>query len=313
MRFMMRRWPAAAIACGALAALSGPAPAQAQLDPGVVPPPPAAVDSTPAPVDGELPPAEPLEAEEPVPELDDIIVAPPPPAPRPPQTNEFENVEPLLEVEPLSLTLDDGLGDETPWTDYDAYTEHGPPGLVHLGGQLRVSALFETQQDRVPTGPSIELAALADFRFSRRSPWHFRVALGISWQTHVERFLGAGRTVTSSPGAIRLRIQPLALDIGRFVAIRLGPSIGAQLVPRVNETPTSASVDGFAVEVFGGGSAEIALRLLDGLLEIGVHGGMQLTGVGDAQRPSDVTGAPPWRTGVVAQPVLGASATGLLP
>ncbi|MFK7986462.1 MAG: hypothetical protein AB8I08_10550 [Sandaracinaceae bacterium] len=251
--------------------------------------------------------------EPPVPELDDVIVAPPPPpVARPVETEEFERVEPLLQaVEPLRLPLDDGLGEEMPWDDYDPYTEHGPKGLVHLGGQLRGSGLISTREGHVPDGLSIELVALADLRFSRRSPWHFRVGLGISWQSHVENFLGAGRTVTSSPGALRLRIQPFAMDIGRYVAVRLGPSIGVQLIPRVNNTATRSTTDGFVYEAFGGGTAELSVRLLDGLLEFGVHGGVQLTGVGDAQRPGDFT--PAWQTGVIAQPILGASATGLLP
>ncbi|MEC7524229.1 MAG: hypothetical protein VYE22_30385 [Myxococcota bacterium] len=235
-----------------------------------------------APAEGEAPVEAELEApvapelEAPVDELDGD--APPPAANddgfESAFDDEFAELDGYLGVQRGVWVLDDGGGD-APWQDYDPPHSYQGRSLVRFGAQLRVAAL-PGGKPPVPEGPLGELGFVLDARYSAFSAWHFRAVLAVSAQTVGRAYMGGGEVAISSPFAMRLRLMPIAFDIGQYVALRTGPEIGMQWAENAGA--------GGTFEVLLGHIGEIVVRLLDERLEVGVHFGVQLTALGRVTR-----------------------------
>lgn len=260
---------------------------------------PAAAQSEEAPVDEAQPSAEQTsapadaaddQAEAPADELADIDEAEPSAAPDAeggspasddPSLREFEELEEFLGIEQRSGTwvLDDGIDeDAVEWDDFDRESAYLPRGLVHFGVGTRIAAMPGGGTGLpAPDGPMVEVSFLADFRYTQRRPWRMRLALAINYQPYDEENVGAGTTIAQSPFAMRLRVMPLSFDIGHWVGVRIGMESGIQWAP-------GAGPDGGEMTLLLGSTGEIVLNLLDGLLEVGLVGGMQLTAVGRSSR-----------------------------
>jgi hypothetical protein len=151
--------------------------------------------------------------------------------------------------------LDDHRGEEVPWDDFDPRAEYLPRGEFHLGVQVRAGLL--PGHSEIPWGPFLECGLVLDIRYSRTSPWHMRGVIAFSWQNQT----------STSPGATFLfRLLPLTIDLGDWIVVRAGGQIGAHWLQ---------SPGGGALEFHGGANGEIALKLIDGRLELALTGGFQ--------------------------------------
>jgi hypothetical protein len=196
------------------------------------------------------------------------------------------------------VTYDDGIGvDEVPWDEFDVLVHYLPRGLVHWGAALRIAAMPDSGE-RLPAGPLIELGAFLDLRYRMQSPWRMRFVVAASFQPPEETRPGGGQIDWSSPFAVRFRWLPLSLDLHQWVTLRAGGEIGLQLVPIYDDVARWDALPGLLTE--------IAVRALDGLLEIAFTLGCQGTGIGVADRSGD-------RTDLVAQAVVGGSVGYLFP
>ena len=117
--------------------------------------------------------------------------------------------------------------------------------------------------------PQVEVHGFLNVRYSSRSPWQLRLGVAVGWEPHESTYLGAGTSVTSSAGYVRLRVLPLSVDLGRNVGLRFGGDLGAQLVP---------SPGGGRVMFSAAGLGQLVGRTDDGRFEAGVHGGALITG-----------------------------------
>lgn len=183
----------------------------------------------------------------------------------------FGSATSFLESDDGTWVLDDGVGfEELPWDTVDHGRAYRPRGFAHLGAQLRVAALLGTD-GRAPEGPLVELSGFADFRYRPTGPWRFQLGVVASVQTFDSQYLGAGISKSTGALSVRARVLPINFDIGTWVNLRAGGDIGFQWSP-------TAGGDGL-FDLAGGPTAEISVLLLDGTLELGVGGGMQLTAV----------------------------------
>jgi len=219
------------------------------------------------------------------------------PAPGTPQEEAaFGGAASFLRQDDAPWILDDGVGvAELPWDPYDSEIGYVPRGAVHAGVQLRVAAVLGGGIN-VPDGPLFELSGFLDIRYRPTSPWRIRLAIAASFQSWHEQYLGAGTIVASSPFSLRTRALFLNVDLGRWVNVRVGGDIGLQWTP--------SGGDG-RVDVAGGPTAEITVLLLDGALEVGFAGGMQLTAYNRTSREySSLSYAPEAVLGVTAAYVI---------
>lgn len=164
--------------------------------------------------------------------------------------------------------LDDGVGtDEVPWDDYDPVEAYEPHGTVHAGVFLRVAAMQPVAP--FPGGPLVELSGALDVRYRWDRPWGIRFALALSYQEYRAEELGGGTFIGTSPLALRVRVMPLSVDIGRWLALRVGGDIGAQWVPESNGNMHAVAT--------GGVSGDFVVKLFEGTVELGITGGVQTT------------------------------------
>ncbi|MGE0789636.1 MAG: hypothetical protein AB7S26_28445 [Sandaracinaceae bacterium] len=176
-------------------------------------------------------------------------------------------------------TLDDGVGTpQVPWDDYDPEYAYGPRGNVHLGITARLAAMPGGGVGLpAPDGPYIEAGGLLDIRYAQDRPWRLRLGVAVNYQPYAQENLGAGSHVSQSPFALRFRIQPLAVDLGHWISLRLGADLGMQWAP-------GYATDGGAMAFLFAAHGEVALLLLEGVFEIGLFGGLQMTAVGRSTR-----------------------------
>ncbi len=170
--------------------------------------------------------------------------------------------------------LDDGVTPaEVPWNDFDPAEAYDPHGTVHGGVALRLA--FIAPGGAVPGGPLIEMSGTLDVRYRWNSPFGIRIGIGLSYQDYVAEELGGGTFVSTSPGALRFRVLPLSVDLGRYVALRAGFNLGAQWVPMPNGGHAAFTT---------GGSGEAVVKLFGGTVELGIVGGVQLTALTTVSR-----------------------------
>lgn len=275
----MRRAHARFVWLGLVSTFLWAAPAAAQsegLDAPSESPPPDATESEaePAPPPTEQARAEPPDEPPPPDELADVEPAA--------GEDDFTEVRRFLGIESRRETweLDDGVDeDSVEWDDYDADRSYTPRGMLHFGIGARVAAMPGGGANFLPApdGPLIGLSFIADIRYSPTMPWRMRLELMVNYQPYGEQFVGAGTTIAQSPFAARLRILPLSVDIGRLVGVRGGLEIGTQWAPGVGS-------EGGQLALLAGSSIDVVLMLLDGLLEVGITGGVQFTAVGRSGR-----------------------------
>ncbi|MEZ4335336.1 MAG: hypothetical protein R3B82_01800 [Sandaracinaceae bacterium] len=195
------------------------------------------------------------------------------------QDDEFDDVERELGApRPTGAwQLDDGVGTrELPWDDFDPTHAYLPRGDTQLGLEMRVNALpmrslYTTER------PQLELHGFVNIRYSSRSPWLLRIGIVAAWELHQQANLGGGTLVTSSAAHVRLRIQPLSVELGRNFGLRVGSDIGVQFAP---------SPGGVRPMVSTATLAQLVVRTDDGRFEGGVHGGFQISGVDRLERPN---------------------------
>ncbi len=213
-------------------------------------------------------------------------------------TAEFRGVERFLGLEQVrrgAWVLDDRVSlEDVPWDGLDPRAAYAPRGLVHWGIGGRLAAMPGGGAGLpAPDGPMIEAAFLLDIRYAQDLPWRMRLALAINYQPYDEANVGGGVRIAQSPLAIRLRVMALSFDLTRWLGVRIGPDIGMQWAPPV-------SGEGGEMTWLFGTSAEVVLNLLDGLLEVGLVGGIQSTAVGRGTRNG-------WEVALRAEGVLGAT------
>ncbi len=192
--------------------------------------------------------------------------------------DEFGDVERALGAARPTGTwrLDDGRGVEAvPWDDFDPTHAYFPRGGVHFGLEMRAGAIPAETLYTSPR-PQLELHGFVNVRYSSRSPWQLRMGVAVGWELHEQSYLGGGTFVTSSAAYVRLRIQPLAVDLGRNFGLRAGPDIGIQIAP---------GPAGGRVMVSTAFLAQLVGRTDDGRFEAGVHGGFQISGADRLERP----------------------------
>lgn len=102
--------------------------------------------------------------------------------------------------------------------------------------------------------------AVMDVRFGQASPWHFRIVGELSYKDHEDALVGRGSR-HGGGFALRLRVFPFAVDLGDYIAFRVGVEIGAQLVDP-------------SFEAAGALLTELGVRLFDGRLELGLTAGV---------------------------------------
>lgn len=204
------------------------------------------------------------------------------------RAEEFREVRRFLGLEQRRDTweLDDGVdSDSVEWDDYDADRSYTPRGMLHFGVGARIAAMPGGGRDYLPApdGPLIGLSFLADIRYSPTVPWRMRLELMVNYQPyHQGQAVGGGTWIAQSPFAFRLRILPLSVDIGRLIGVRGGLEVGAQWAPEYNAA--DGSLGGGSLALLAGSSVDVVLMLMDGLLEVGITGGLQFTAVGRSGR-----------------------------
>ena len=165
--------------------------------------------------------------------------------------------------------LDDGLGPELPWDDFNLEEQYGPPGLAHFGVQLRGAGLAEADAP-TPAGPLFEAALFFDLRYSERGPMRFRIVAAMTLQNTGKTALGDYSNLFS----MRFRVMPLAIDITRWVAFRVGAGFSFFWA----DLPA-----GGAFQVYPDATGEVTVQTFGGRLELGVFASLHQTAV---TRPS---------------------------
>lgn len=191
----------------------------------------------------------------------------------------FDDVERALGAERPTGTwqLDDGVGeDEVPWDDFDPTHAYYPRGGLSFGLEVRANAI-PTRTLYTSERPQLELHGFLAIRYSSRSPWQMRVGVVAGWEPFQQSNLGGGTFVTSSTAYLRLRVQPLSVDLGRNFGLRVGSDIGIQIAP---------SPGGGRVMVSTATQAQFVVRTDDGRFEGGIQGGFQIGGADRLERPN---------------------------
>lgn len=210
----------------------------------------------------------------------------------------FDEARLFLDPSGVLWVLDDGVGTDTvPWNDVDPDASYLPLGLAHGGVQLRVAALPGGTAPQLD-GPLVEVFGFFDLRYSRWSAWRLRAGVALSYQPHSEQHLGGGEYIASSPLALRARVLPISFDFGRWLGLRVGGDVGAQWAPIFG--------GGMSTSVFGGMTSDLVVLLLDGLLEVGITGGIQWTAIHRTSRRFPYTYTTP-------EAVIGLTAAYLVP